>query len=90
MRAGLAQAGLLALTMVAGCGGGSSHGHDGGGGDGGAPAGTLDLAPPPCVMDPKSGNDLLNGCTSAQGGDPAKDYPYHPKLAPDGNLPPLN
>ena len=48
-----------------------------------------DLLPPPCVMSPKSGADFLNACTSAQTGDPAKDYPYFPSLAPGGVLPPL-
>jgi len=48
-----------------------------------------DLAPPPCVMTPTSGTDFLNACTGAQTGDPAKDYPYFPSLAPGGVLPPL-
>ena len=48
------------------------------------------MSPPPCVMDPTTGNDFLNACTTAQTGDPAKDYPYFPKLAPNGNLPPIN
>jgi hypothetical protein len=50
---------------------------------------TPDLAPPPCVMMPTTGNGFLNACTSAQTGDPAKDYPYFPSLAPGGVLPPL-
>jgi hypothetical protein len=89
------RAGLLALTMgtVAACGG-SGHKSGSDGGTPGDMAGTTnpspDMSPPPCVMDPKSGNDFLNACTTAQTGDPAKDYPYYPKLAPNGNLPPIN
>jgi hypothetical protein len=60
-------------------------------GSNGAKAGDMgtnaDLAPPPCVTSPAA--DVLNACTTAQTGDPAKDYPYFPTLAPKGNLPPL-
>jgi hypothetical protein len=69
------------LTAMLGCKS-SSTGNDGGGG--------ADLGPAPCVTNPQSGNDILNGCTDAQTGDPAKDSPYHPSLAPNGMLPPLN
>lgn len=42
-----------------------------------------------CVMNPTTPVELLNACTDAQTGDPAKDAPYFPSLAPGGNLPPL-
>ena len=79
----------LTTALLAGACGGSSHKSDGGV-DGGTMTAGTDLAPPPCVMNPQSGADILNGCTNSTTGDPAKDYPYHPKLAPNGNLPPLN
>jgi len=50
---------------------------------------SFDMEQPPCVMNPVSGVDFLNACTDAQPGDPAKDYPYFPMLAPAGMLPPL-
>ena len=77
---------LLALALVAavGCNGKSGTSSP----DlGGPPA---DLAPPTCVTNPETGDEILNACTSAQTGDPAKDAPYHPSLAPNGNLPPLS
>jgi hypothetical protein len=49
----------------------------------------FDMEQPPCIMNPVSGVDFLNACTDAQSGDPAKDYPYFPMLAPGGMLPPL-
>jgi hypothetical protein len=73
--------GALALTLLAACGNGSKGASDMGG--------STDLAPPPCVMNPTTSAEILNACTDAQTGDPAKDYPYHPALAPNGNLPPL-
>ncbi|HXU70546.1 MAG TPA: hypothetical protein VN947_14515 [Polyangia bacterium] len=42
-----------------------------------------------CVMNPTTAVELLNACTTAQTGDPTKDAPYFPSLAPNGNLPPL-
>jgi hypothetical protein len=42
-----------------------------------------------CVMNPMTNVELLNACTTAQTGDTAKDAPYFPSLAPNGNLPPL-
>ncbi len=69
----------LSLLALAGCGSGHKGGGDMGA-DGGAPA---------CVMNPMTPVDILNGCTNAQTGDPAKDYPYFPAMAPNGTLPPL-
>ena len=71
----------LALTLLAACGNGAKGGDDMGG--------SPDLAPPPCVMNPTTSVEILNACTDAQTGDPAKDYPYYPALAPNGKLPPL-
>ena len=48
-----------------------------------------DMAMETCVMNPTTSVELLNACTTAQTGDPAKDAPYYPSLAPNGNLPPL-
>jgi hypothetical protein len=42
-----------------------------------------------CVMNPMTPEELINACTTAQTGDPAKDAPYYPSLAPNGQLPPL-
>lgn len=70
-----------ALALLAACGNG--------GGKGGNDMGGNDLAPPPCVMNPTTSVEILNACTDAQTGDPAKDYPYFPTLAPNGTLPPL-
>ena len=79
--------GALALATLAACGNSNNKGSpdmtttglDGGG---------ADMAPG-CVMNPMTATDILNACTTAQTGDPAKDYPYFPTLAPNGNLPPL-
>jgi hypothetical protein len=51
--------------------------------------GSVDMAQPACIMNPTTSDELLNACTTAQTGDPAKDAPYYPTLAPNGNLPPL-
>ena len=74
----------LALVGLAACGGN------------GAPPGDLamqsqgDMAVlESCVMNPTTPVELLNACTTAQTGDPTKDAPYFPSLAPNGNLPPL-
>lgn len=75
-------------TTVAACGDTTTNtttdmampGTDGGGGD---------MAMETCVMNPMTPVELLNACTTAQTGDPAKDAPYYPSLAPNGNLPPL-
>lgn len=72
----------LALALLAACGNGSKGGSDLGGG-------SADMAPPPCVMNPTTSTEILNACTDAQTGDPAKDYPYFPAKAPNGQLPPL-
>ena len=71
---------LAAAATLAACG----NGAKGGGGDMGA-----DMAQPACVQNPTTGVELLNACTTAQSGDPAKDAPYFPSLAPGGTLPPL-
>ena len=79
----------LALTTLAACGNGNKNGAADlampTGGDGGAG----DMAMATCVSNPMTPVELLNACTTAQTGDPAKDAPYHPALAPNGNLPPL-
>jgi hypothetical protein len=49
----------------------------------------MTMMQPTCVMNPMTNVELLNACTAAQTGDPAKDAPYFPSLAPNGNLPPL-
>jgi hypothetical protein len=93
----LIRAGLMALVVSsAACGGnGNKGGSDAGMNTPGAdmalpPTSPPDLATPSCVANPVTGNDFLNACTTAQTGDPAKDYPYFPKLAPGGKLPPTN
>jgi hypothetical protein len=48
-----------------------------------------DMAQATCAMNPMTNVELLNACTTAQTGDTAKDAPYFPSLAPNGNLPPL-
>ena len=82
-------AALALATTVAACGDNTNHnatdmamptGGDGGSGD---------MAMETCVMNPMTPVELLNACTTAQTGDPAKDAPYFPSLAPNGNLPPL-
>jgi hypothetical protein len=75
---------VAVVVGIAGCGGNSKHPVMGSGG--------TDMATPTlpsCVMNPTSATDILNACTTAQTGDPAKDYPYFPSLAPGGKLPPL-
>ncbi|HEY2743907.1 MAG TPA: hypothetical protein VGL86_04770 [Polyangia bacterium] len=78
--------GALALATLAACGNSMSNNGSpdmamtGGGG--------ADMAPT-CVTNPTTGTELLNACTTAATGDPAKDAPYFPSLAPNGNLPPL-
>ncbi|MCU1283130.1 MAG: hypothetical protein JWM53_6676 [bacterium] len=81
-------AALALLATVAACGGGNNNNGSpdmamttGGGGDMAQQA--------TCVMDPTTSVELLNGCTTAQTGDSAKDAPYFPSLAPNGSLPPL-
>ena len=76
----------LALATLAACGGNGNSGtpdmamqQQGGG----------DMTTGGCVMNPMTAVELLNACTTAQTGDPAKDAPYFPSLAPGGNLPPL-
>jgi hypothetical protein len=49
----------------------------------------MTMMQPTCVMNPMTSVELLNACTTAQTGDTAKDAPYFPSLAPNGNLPPL-
>ncbi len=70
---------MTLATALAACGNGSKGGGDMGGGD-------MAL---PCVANPMTSVELLNACTTAQTGDPAKDSPYYPSLAPGGKLPPL-
>ena len=48
-----------------------------------------DMATPACVANPTTAVEILNACTDAQTGDPAKDYPYFPSQAPNGVLPAL-
>jgi hypothetical protein len=78
----------LALATLAACGGGNDNGAAdlamATGGDGGG-----DMTTETCAMNPTTAVELLNACTTAQTGDPAKDAPYYPALAPNGNLPPL-
>jgi hypothetical protein len=77
----------LALATLAACGNNSNNNASpdmamptGGGGD---------MAQETCSMNPMTNVELLNACTTAQTGDTAKDAPYFPSLAPNGNLPPL-
>ena len=84
--------GALALATLAACGGNGNKNNGSPdmamtqtGSDGGAGA---DMAPS-CVTNPMTATDILNACTTSQSGDPAKDAPYFPTLAPNGNLPPL-
>ena len=73
---------LVALVLVAltACGGGNGTADM---------AQSGDMATETCAMNPMTPVELLNACTTAQTGDPAKDAPYYPQLAPNGNLPPL-
>ena len=81
----------LALSLLAACGNGSNGSNDLGGGGSPDMAMTAgaDMAQAACVMNPTTAVELLNACTTAQTGDSAKDAPYFPSLAPNGNLPPL-
>lgn len=78
----------LSLATLAACGGGNNNNN-------GSPdmamqqGGGSDMAQPGCVMNPTTSVELLNACTTAQTGDPNKDAPYYPSLAPNGQLPPL-
>ncbi len=70
----------LSLGALAACSNNSGGAADMGGGD---------MAQAACVTNPMTNVELLNACTTAQTGDPAKDAPYFPSLAPGGTLPPL-
>jgi hypothetical protein len=85
---------MLALVVAVGLGAlVAACGDDGGGNGGGTPdmamQGGGDMAGPACSMNPMTHEELLNACTTAQTGDPSKDAPYYPTLAPNGQLPPL-
>ena len=69
---------VVALSLAA-CGGSNKNN--------GSP--DMAMAQAGCVMNPTTSVELLNACTTAQSGDPAKDAPYFPSLAPNGVLPPL-
>jgi hypothetical protein len=69
------------LATLSACGGGGNSPADLGA--------AADLAQAACVTNPMTNEELLNACTTAQTGDPAKDAPYFPSLAPGGTLPPL-
>jgi hypothetical protein len=89
-RTALGFVGALAIAMLAACGGGNNNNNNSGSPDMAmTTTGGGDMAQPTCVMNPMTGVELLNACTTAQSGDPAKDAPYFPSLAPNGNLPPL-
>jgi hypothetical protein len=79
---------FVAALALGACGGDDTTSNTGGdmamtGGGGG------DMAAPACSMNPMTNDELINACTSAQTGDPNKDAPYYPSLAPNGQLPPL-
>lgn len=76
-------------ALVAACSDKSSNNGGGGGDMAMSGGGGGDMAPPACSMNPMTHEELLNACTTAQTGDPNKDAPYFPSLAPNGNLPPL-
>jgi hypothetical protein len=81
--------GAVGLLAIAGCDDTTSVT---GGPDMAMTGGNPDMGPAfQCVMDPKSGADFLNACTdtTVQTGDPNKDAPYYPSLAPNGQLQPL-
>ena len=88
MKKALGLVAALALATLAACGDDTTSNNtmpdmamqQGGGGD---------MAMETCVMNPMTSVELLNACTTAQTGDPNKDAPYFPSLAPNGNLPPL-
>jgi hypothetical protein len=87
-RLGLLGALMLAtLATLAACGGNGNN--NGGSPDMAMSGGGGDMAQPACSMNPMTHVELLNACTTAQTGDPTKDAPYYPSLAPGGNLPPL-
>ena len=44
------------------------------------------MATATCVMNPMTPVSCSTACTTAQTGDPAKDAPYYPPLAPNGNF----
>lgn len=88
MKKALGLVAALALATLAACGDNNNNN------------GTPDMAMPQgggndmtmmesCVMNPTTPVEILNACSNAQTGDPAKDAPYFPSLAPNGNLPPL-
>ena len=79
-------AALLLATLVA-CGNGSNNNASPDMTT--APGGGDDMAQPACGMNPMTYVELLNACATVQTGDSAKDAPYFPSLAPNGNLPPL-
>ncbi len=72
----------LALSSAAACGAGAKSGAH----DMAHAAATSDMG---CYGNATTSVELLNACTTAQTGDPAKDAPYYPSLAAGGNLPPL-
>ena len=78
----------VAVSLLASaCGSSTTNTDLGGASDLSAP---FDMQQPTCVSTPPMRSvDFLNACTTAQPGDPAKDYPYFPSLAPGGVLPPL-
>ena len=85
---------LVGASLLVACGGSSNNNGNpdmamNAPGDMAHAGSTFDMEQPPCVMNPVSGVDFLNACTDAQSGEPAKDYPYFPMLAPGGVLPPL-
>jgi hypothetical protein len=78
-----------ALLTFAAC---DDDGDSGGAKDLAASPGDLAVAPDlavACVANPDGGEDILNACTTAQTGDPAKDHPYFPAKAAGGVLPAL-
>jgi hypothetical protein len=79
-------AALALATTVAACG--DNHAN-GGPADMTTTAAGNDMTTATCATNPMTPVELLNGCTTAQTGDPAKDAPYFPSLAPNGQLPPL-
>jgi hypothetical protein len=72
--------GIVIVLSLAACGG--TNGNNNGSPD-------MAMAPAACVQNPTTSVELLNACTTAQSGDPAKDAPYFPSLAPGSTLPPL-
>ena len=74
---------LVAVATLAVAGAGACGGSNGNGSP------DMAMGQPACVMNPMTSVELLNACTTAQTGDPAKDAPYFPSKAPNGTLPPL-